>query len=228
MSQLPSHETQGKQTFEGGHEFLPPPPLRVEDPHPTRQSPVQKINLCVLCSRLKLGPPRIARCFGERSNHSCNRRGSCDLVHSAEEDDDLREMFKLACARSVYPSMCNYGKGQQRHLMSVWPPFGDRIMNLVMFMILSLLGHTYPRLPPPLLSLLQGKGAVGGVIAAKAAPRRVSRERGVSPATVSGEKRREMAQSKADGRKGTGGNVINCHRLPYDALGRFRMLYDVS
>ena len=39
---VPLFNTQGRQTFEGGHELFRPPHLRVEDPHPTRRSPDPK------------------------------------------------------------------------------------------------------------------------------------------------------------------------------------------
>ena len=47
-SQIPFFETQGRQTFEGGHELLGPAPLRVEDPHPTGRSPDPKKLISVL------------------------------------------------------------------------------------------------------------------------------------------------------------------------------------
>ena len=41
-SQIPLFETQGRQTFEGGHEVFGHHPLRVEDRHPTGRSPDPK------------------------------------------------------------------------------------------------------------------------------------------------------------------------------------------
>ena len=51
-SQIPLFEIQGRQTFEGGHKLFGHRPLRVEDPHPTWQSPDPKVNLCALFSCL--------------------------------------------------------------------------------------------------------------------------------------------------------------------------------
>ena len=56
LSEVPSFKTQGKQTFEGGDLILAfrPPPLRMEDPHPTWKSPDPKGQTWCSCSCLIL------------------------------------------------------------------------------------------------------------------------------------------------------------------------------
>ena len=55
-SQVPSFETQGKQTFEGGRELFDHPLLRVEKiPTPPGSLRTQKVNLCALFSCPRLG-----------------------------------------------------------------------------------------------------------------------------------------------------------------------------
>ena len=48
ISQVPSLETQGKQTFEGGRELFGPHPFAWKTPIPPSSLRAQKVNLCAL------------------------------------------------------------------------------------------------------------------------------------------------------------------------------------
>ena len=52
-SQAPPFETQGRQTFQGGHELFDHHPIPWKKPHPTRRSPDPKVNLCALSCLIK-------------------------------------------------------------------------------------------------------------------------------------------------------------------------------
>ena len=47
-SQVPSLETQGRQTFEGGHELFDPHPFAWKTPTPPDGLRTQKVDLCAL------------------------------------------------------------------------------------------------------------------------------------------------------------------------------------
>ena len=65
-SQTPLFETQGRQSFEGGHEVFGHHPFAWKTPTPPGGLRTQKVNLCALFSCLKL---ELARNFGRRKQN---------------------------------------------------------------------------------------------------------------------------------------------------------------
>ena len=58
-SRIPLFETQGRQSFEGGHEVFGHHPFAWKTPTPPGGLRTQKLNLCALFSCLISGPPRL-------------------------------------------------------------------------------------------------------------------------------------------------------------------------
>ena len=67
-SQIPFFETQGRQSFEGGHEVFDPHPFAWKTPTPPGGLRTQKVNLCALFSCLRVD----CRIRGNHGNHRNN------------------------------------------------------------------------------------------------------------------------------------------------------------
>ena len=73
-SQIPPFETQGTQTFEGGHELFSHHPFAWKTPTPPRGLRTQKVNLCALLSCLRNGLTRnLHSAVPKRSRSKCER-----------------------------------------------------------------------------------------------------------------------------------------------------------